>query len=214
MNRIALLLLAALCGSTALFAQSAVSVPLRNPHAVVATTYAQIATQRMADRRATYGQLPVQMQEDLWTLHLTYFLADHPDLPQSQKAIVLGALGFFQSGLLEADRSSAAWTSTLSAAAQLDAQARNERSKVLMDALSQLGGTEIVYPAARGDRLRTEISVGGECECSTAADLCCFGDCPTSPSPKCARTRPYCYGTAGGCGWGWVYDCNGICGPL
>jgi hypothetical protein len=211
MKRWILFLLAAFFGTPALFAQ-ANSVPFRNPQPAVVSTYAQFATQRLADRRSLYASLPAPMQEDLWALQLSYFLEDHPDLPQAQRAVVYEALGLFQSGLLEMDRTSFLWrTSALPQLEQLEARARKENSKSLMDALTQLGGPEIIEPSMRADRLRADISIGGECECSTASDFCCFGDCPTSPSPSCHRTRPYCYGSQG-CGLGWVFYCDGICG--
>jgi hypothetical protein len=212
MRRLVLLVVAAISGSSGLFAQATISVPLRNPRAAVDSTYAQIASRPLADRRSLYATLPASMQDDLWSLQLSYFLEEHPDLDPAQKALVFEALGLFQSGLLEADRSSATWrTSTLAAVEQLEGRARIEGSKGLMDALSQLGGPEIVNPTTRAGGIRSEISVGGECECSTVSDYCCFLDCPTSPWPNCHRTRPYCYPTHG-CGLGWVYDCNGICG--
>ncbi|HWS71218.1 MAG TPA: bacteriocin fulvocin C-related protein [Thermoanaerobaculia bacterium] len=214
MKKLALGILVALCAAPSLLAQSAVSVPLRNPQAAVVSTYAQLSTQRLADRRSMYSILPAPLQADLWSLQLSYFLADHTDLPQAQKAIVFEALGLFQSGLFEVDRSSSAWrTSTLPALEQLEGRARKEGSKILMDALTQLGGPEIIYPTIRANALRSEISVGGECECNTTWDFCCFGpECSTSTTPNCRRTRPYCIGSAQGCGLGWAYDCNGICG--
>jgi hypothetical protein len=212
MQRFALLMSAVLGAASSLLAQPAVSVPLRNPQAAVVSTYAQLSTQRLADRRSLYGTLPAPMQADLWSLQLSWFLADHPDLPPPQKAVVLEALGLVQSGLLEVDPSSAAWrTATLTAVEQLEGRARKEGSKALMDALTQLGGPEIAYLAGSAKGLRSDISVGGECECNTMWDFCCFGDCTTSPSPNCKRTRPYCFG-AHGCGPFWAYDCNGICG--
>src|SRR5205085_10593270 len=98
MKKRALLLLAALCAASSLFAQASVSVPLRNPQAAVVSTYAQLSTQRLADRRSLYGELPAPMRADLWSLQLSYFLADHADLPLAQTAMVLEALCVVQRG--------------------------------------------------------------------------------------------------------------------
>lgn len=213
MKKLHFVILAAISAASAAFAQPVISVPLRNPQAAVVSTYAQLAGEGLADRRSLYATLPPPMQEDLWTLQLSYFLTDHPDLPQREKAIAFEALGLFQSGLFELDRSSAAWrTTALPALSQLDERMRKEGSRLLIDALTRLGGPDLGFPTARAGGLRSNISVGGECECSTASDYCCLFDCPTSPSPNCHRTKPYCYGS-NGCGLGWAFYCDGVCGP-
>jgi hypothetical protein len=207
-----LFVMVALCYSSELLAQPPISVPLRNPRAAVVSTYAQLSSQPVAQRRSLYTTLPSTMQEDLWTLHLANFLADHPDLLPAERALVHEALGLVQSGILEVDPSSAEWHSgTLVIAHRLEARTRQGGSALLVEAFTRLGGPDVVDPASRAREPRTDISIGGECECNTTHDFCCFGDCPTSPSPNCRRNRRSCI-AAHGCGLFWLDDCNGLCG--
>lgn len=189
------------------------TTPLRNARAVVATAYAQLSTQPTAQRRAMYAAMPADMQADLWAIHLSYFLADHDDLRPEERAVILEALGIVQSGLLEIDRTSPAWAYSVGRATQqLDKHVQLSGSKVVFDALTRLGGPP-VYSFAKAGSLRTDYLPGDECECSTQdGDFCCFGDCPTTTTPRCHRSgRPWCI-PAHGCGWFWLGDCDGICG--
>ncbi|HWS70867.1 MAG TPA: bacteriocin fulvocin C-related protein, partial [Thermoanaerobaculia bacterium] len=125
---------------------------------------------------------------------------------------VFEGLGLVQSGIMEVDPSSAEWRNrTLLAAHDLEARARRNGSRLLIDAFTQLGGPEIVYPSrARG--LRSDFLPGDDCECNTQHDFCCFGDCPTSTTPNCHRSsRPWCI-PSHGCGLFFLDDCNGVCG--
>ena len=184
------------------------AVPLRNPRAAVATTYAQLSTQRLMDRKALYATLPASMQSDLWALHLSYFLEEQQDLTPAERSLVFEALGLVEAGLLEMPRSSPA---SISSAAEFDRHVRQLGSRRVFDALTLLGGPEI-HIAVKAHGMETDWLPGDNCECATGWDLCCFGDCPTSTTPNCHPSgRPWCIAVHG-CGWLWRYDCDGICG--
>jgi hypothetical protein len=148
-------------------------------------------------RKEIYGLLPAQMQSDVWTFHLESFLLDHPDLNSEQRAVVFEAIGLIQSGVLAPDGS----------LLHLETRARATLPPDLMDAaFLELGPQSTVNNAKLISRALAD------CECSTVSDYCCFMDCPTSPTPKCARGRKSCTLVASGCGFLWQYGCNGICG--
>lgn len=214
MKKLVLLLLVALCLAPSLLAQP-VSVPLHNPQAAVVSTYAQLSAQRLADRRSLYATLPAQMQEDLWALHLSYFLADHPELTSEEKALVFEGLGLVESGIMEVDPASAEWrTNTLASAHSFEGRVRKIGTKVLLEAFTRLGGPEITYPSAGAKGLRSDWQPGGDCECNTTHDFCCLGpECSTTTTPNCRRpVRPWCI-AGHGCGILLLEDCDGVCGP-
>lgn len=184
------------------------AVPLRNPRAAVATTYAQLSTQRLMDRKVLYASLPASMQSDLWALHLSYFLEEQQDLTAPERSLIFEAIGLIETGLLELPRSS---PESASSAAEFDRHVRQLGSRRVFDALTQLGGPELHF-TVKAHGLRTEWEPGDDCECSTDSDYCCFGDCPTSTTPNCHRSgRPWCIAVHG-CGLFWSFDCDGICG--
>lgn len=195
--------------SLPLSAQQA-SVPLRNPKAAVASTYGQLSAQPIAQRRAAYAELPASMRADLWAMHFANVLADH-DLSAEERAVILEAIGIVEAGLLEIDPSSPAWKSTTRLLARHVDEAG---SRVVFDALSVLGAPELSpVHLLKARSPRTDWLPGDDCECNTSGmNFCCFGDCPTSPTPNCVRSgRPWCIPTHG-CGLFWLEDCNGICG--
>lgn len=179
------------------YSQQASPIPLRNPRTAVIAQYARMAALPIEQRKEIYGLLPVQMQSDVWTFHLESFLLDHPDLNAEQRGVVFEAVGLIQSGVLAPDAS----------LQHLEARARAALPPDMMDAaFLKLGPQRVVTSAKLIPRALSD------CECSTVSDYCCFTDCPTSPTPKCARGRKTCTLVASGCGFLWQYGCNGICG--
>lgn len=195
------------------------SVPLRNSPSAVVGTYAQLSTMAMAQRHATFGALPAPMKEDVWSLHLQFFLEDHPDLSSPERAVLLEALGFFASGALETDRSAPAWAARVEQPLrELEQHARSLASpQLVVRALTELGVPEPVRRLRLVGNARLQNDFGDilDCECSTSSNYCCFLDCATSPTPTCRRPQQgqFCAAQPDGCGFGWMYPCNGICGP-
>jgi hypothetical protein len=217
-RKLALLLVfvATLNGPAAVIAQQPVSVPLRNPEAAVVATYGQLSLMPMTQRRQLYAVLPAPMREDLWSLHLTYFLADHPELRAADRAVIFEALGLCQSGALETPESSSEWTARVSQPIlQLAAHAKGAPgADILTSALTRLGGPDMPEVKSR-QTLQTDDFGSMDCECNTTNSYCCIGpECWTSPTPNCRRPqRPFrCAASATGCGWVWSDPCNGICG--
>jgi hypothetical protein len=180
------------------YSQQASPIPLRNPRSAVVAQYSRMAALPIEQRKEIYGNLPVQMQGDVWTFHLESFLLDHPDLSPEQRAVVYEALGLIQSGALIPDES----------LRHLELHARAALSAELVDAAFLALGPRAA-PLISAKLIPRSLS---DCECSTVSDYCCFMDCPTSPTPKCVRGRKSCTLVSSGCGFLWQYGCNGICG--
>lgn len=173
-------------------------LPLRNSRPVVVAQYARMAAVPVEQRKQIYELLPVTMQGDLWAFHLETFLSDHPELNADQRAVFFEALGVIQSGALTPDAS----------LQHLELRARAALKPDLID----LAFLELGPPDSFTANAKLIARPDADCECSTVSDYCCFLDCPTSPTPKCARGRRICSLVPTGCGFLWQYGCNGVCG--
>lgn len=201
-------------GALSALSLEAQQVPLRHERAAVDQELNRISTFPMLQRRERFADLPVAMQQDLFTLHLERYIADHPDLPTEQLSVLYEGIGLLVSGRLEIDRKSAAWDRDVKPL--LDAFTARARQvlppNVIHEAILTLGTPEEVTLALPKDgRFRVRPNTP-DCECSTESDWC-GSFCPTCPLVQCkASAWPItCIPTYSGCGTWWQYGCNGMC---
>lgn len=192
-------------------AQAVRQVPLRNVRADVVVAYARLASAGPA-QRAMYVALPAQMKEDIWALHIEYFLTDHPELTAEQRSVCLEGLGIVESGALETDRFSAEWNANVGQALQrLEVRIKTFMPGALgREAFAQLGPAtpSIVSSPAERPGIRGKLQRGvdsapiPDCECSTISEGYECSNCVYVADSCTFRI---------GCGPFYEYACNGLC---
>lgn len=169
----------------------------------VAAKYESLRTLSKRDLRPEWVQLTPAMKSGIWTLHLTQFLDDHPELTAEQRSVVFEALGLIASGALEVDyRSPEYATRVLEPARQLERRARTLLpNELVREALLQL--SPAAEPAGPGG---FKVASQNTCHCRISAggeDCGWSGTCVQDPN-ICAF-YPYC-------GPMMMEACDGICG--
>lgn len=194
------------------------TLPLRHERREVVTQYARLAAVPLLERRDAYAATAARMRSDLWTLHLEYFLSDHPELTTEHRSVIYEALGLLASGILDISGDPSRWQ------AEIEPLLRNLQTRaqqvlppgMASAVLAELGpSSNVVGDAVNGPLPRWRVVPNGyECECSTESDWCCAFTQPTCPTPTCRASQPPfgCTPTSSGCGTFWMYGCNGMCG--
>ncbi len=198
-------------------------VPLRNARVEVTAKYKMVSELQTNDQRAIYSALPIRMQEDLWSMHLERFLAQHPDLNEHERGVVFEGLGLIAAGVLEVSRSSPEWEvksnrPLLMLEERIKAVMPIELARAAFAQLNDLPSSDGIQEPSQisGARVGRSLKPHVEtldCECSTESNWCCVFDCLTSPTPHCLSgvRDGNCFPTQG-CGTLFTHACDGYCG--
>jgi len=181
------------------------TVSLRTERAQVLAKYVELSRLSMADRKQTYEPLDPRVKEDLWSVHVEKYLAGHPALSPGQRAVIFSFLGVIQSGAMEQPSWEPGWQTGVDQPFRvIENQARELFSPAEAQAIfATLGPVERTASGAVHAFFRQPVD---SCECSTESPWC---DWLTNPDPSCHNGG--CL-PQHGCGTGWSYDCNGMCG--
>lgn len=186
-----------LSAGAAMAQERAAGLRLAQPDA--AAKYEFLRTLSKSDMRSEWVQLSPAMKRGIWTLHLTQFLDDRPELTPEQRGVVFEALGLIASGIFEVDyRSPEYATRVLEPVRQLERRARAVMPKELVrEVLLQLS------PEAGRPGFRAAAQNTCYCRRSAGSEDCPGGMCVQDPN-WCAF-YPYC-------GPMMMEACDGVCG--
>ena len=79
-----LLLLAAVASH----ASSSFTATLRHDRVQVIAFYDRLVAMSSSDAKQAYDSAPASLKEDLWTIRLERFVANHPELSNEQRAVI------------------------------------------------------------------------------------------------------------------------------
>lgn len=198
---------ALICAALALLVAATASADdlagrLRGARADAERTYDVLRSFNRSDVKVQFAALTPQLQADVWTVHLTRVIAEHPELTPDQRGVLFEALGLIASGAFEADRNDPEWNARVrEPLAHIEARARLLLSpELVMVALYDLDRDAAL---SRLERRRFRIGTNETCHCNTTGTDC-------SPNVPCVREFPRCT-LAQGCGPMYLDGCNGLC---
>lgn len=174
---------------------------LRNASPDIAAKYEALRALGAEDVQAEWVQLSPAVKRGIWTLHLTQFLDDHPELTAEQRGVIFEALGVTGSGAYEVDPRSPEYAAhVLEPMRQLHARAKALLPRELVrEAFLQLGPGG----GLSGGR-RFQVTVQETCHCRTGTDDC-------GPGIPCIRPTPRYCTFYYACGPMFTEGCNGLC---
>jgi hypothetical protein len=181
----------------------------RNREASPEVSYDLVRTLTPSDVKLVYAEMPAYERQELWTAHLLTFLAEHPELDEPQRAVVLQALGLVRTGIFAIDPQSPRYRTAVQA--PLDRIIASARALLPRELVVQAFFT-IGTPAPRSGREtgagRAPWSVRTNtynCECATPYVWCPDEARECVTDSFCAAVRSY------DCGPFFVYACDGMC---
>jgi len=152
--------------------------------------------------RGVFQTLGADVQHGLWKEKLAAAI-ESGRLDERQLGVVAAADCLLTPELYSSERTS----ETEELLHSLEADARTVFGEEEFRALFLTLGTATREPGDAEGLAPLVVQVAGDCECNTHSDYCGGSASGTS---KCVRTGT-CRVTQGGCGFLWVYLCNGMC---
>ncbi|MCU1246837.1 MAG: hypothetical protein JWN02_2747 [Acidobacteria bacterium] len=173
----------------------------------VAAAYARISGETADEAKGLYQELSLPEKEKLWTLHLTTFLAENPELTDEQRSVILEGLGLISTGILQVDRESAAWELAVHRPLlYFETRARaafpHQVARALLTDIRHGALAAAFHPG------RVEALDAPDCGCSTEDDWCGSG---TGSSQCIGGSKNWCTPSTWGCGTFFTSPCNGLC---
>lgn len=185
--------------------------PLQSADETTSRTYDSITELSGIERRAMYRTLSPSTRAELWILHFQQVLHDHPDLTAAERSVILEGIGLIRSGSVDFSLPAAEQnreTQESIAALQYRAQAALSADLVRLT-FGEIGGEQRVVTPAHRFHVTTNAPPT-DCICNVGSLYTCGG--PSDPLPYCfAPLQPSCTIITSGCGFLWLYICDGLC---
>jgi len=166
-------------------------------------TYDAISALPIDSRRAVFRALSAEWKSELWRMHMTLYLSQHPELTGDQKSVILDAIALATPQLFEVSEDSPEWQTAARSLELLRERALEVfPHAVATEIFAQLGAPEEpdLTPASR-DHVNA-VGSFPTCSCSIVSDWCA---CPM----QCVGGG--CLWKKSGCGTFWQYACTGLC---
>jgi hypothetical protein len=175
--------------------------------------YEEVTALAMSYRREIFKASSPRVRSQLFVQQLTRYGTDHAaSLTAQQRAVLDSGIALFSN-------------THMFALCGLDDHDYNALDALRTDSVRAFGASEagalfaaLTPPASLGHALSADASSGiddastpfaprdgDDCSCSNASDYC------TDPRSCVQVSGDFCDHTDGGCGTGWLYDCDGLC---
>lgn len=173
----------------------------------MAPLYAAISALPKGQRKRVVVALPAEVRSQVWQMHLTLYLSQHPELTEPQKNLVRAAMAFATPDLFGLSSSHPDWETKVAVPAGVFTQRAFQLFPlpVAQEIFSHIGIPEESSPVGQ-EQLESIITEGGSCGCSST-----FWDCSWLTGESCLTKGTDCEVTDGGCGFLGLSDCVGIC---
>lgn len=167
-------------------------------------TYDALSALPINSKRAVFRALSAEAKSELWKIHMNLYLAEHPNLTEDQRNVILDAIALVAPQLYEVSKDNPEWLANVHAPLQSLRKRASEvfSPSVAAEIFARLGKADHFNPTKQNVLRIRALVTQGECDCSMGSDWC-PGDY-VCVDEDCQRT-------SSGCGSLWLYPCDGIC---
>lgn len=160
--------------------------------------YQYVSSLGETEKKEVYGKLVSRDKSAIWKIHMSAYLAGHPELNEEQQGVILEAISLATPKYFDIP------VHALDSETEMDKKVAMLRLRAL--SVFRKGEAGVIFASLNGSTANpTSSQITGlrkidSCNCNRGNDWCWN---------TCQNTG--CNGSNGGCGWWLGYPCNGEC---
>jgi hypothetical protein len=164
--------------------------------------YMNFTNLTLAEKKRYFEEAAAEEKSVLWRVHLALSLTEHPDLSIEQQQVIADAISFAAPSLFEIFE-----MKTEDVTKRIEKEKALDRFRERISGLFRKDEASAIFRSLGKPQAAQYTTAGQTCTCSDA------GDCD-QPNCCCLSESGGCDPTSSGCGFLWLFSCNGKCtGP-